>query len=60
MGIDNIAFYGDMAGFGHPTGIDLPHEKEGIDALAAVEAAQLTGRSGTPEKRPRWPSGRAR
>jgi penicillin-binding protein 2 len=29
-GIDNLAFYGDMAGFGHPTGIDLPHEKEGL------------------------------
>src|SRR5262249_30363098 len=27
-GIDNLSFYGDMAGFGHPTGIDLPHEKE--------------------------------
>lgn len=29
-GIDNIAFYGDMAGFGHPTGIDLPHENVGL------------------------------
>ncbi|HLK68467.1 MAG TPA: penicillin-binding protein 2 [Bryobacteraceae bacterium] len=29
-GIDNIAFYGNMAGFGKPTGIDLPHEKSGI------------------------------
>ncbi len=29
-GIDNLAFYGDIAGFGHPTGIDLPHEKEGL------------------------------
>jgi penicillin-binding protein 2 len=29
-GIDNLAFYGDMAGFGHPTEIDLPHEKEGL------------------------------
>jgi penicillin-binding protein 2 len=29
-GIDNIAFYGDMAGFGHPSGIDLPNEKAGI------------------------------
>ncbi len=29
-GIDNIAFYGDMAGFGHPTGVDLPHEASGI------------------------------
>jgi len=30
MGIDNIAFYGDLAGFGHPTGIDLPHENIGV------------------------------
>jgi penicillin-binding protein 2 len=29
-GIDNIAFYGNMAGFGQLTGIDLPHEKAGI------------------------------
>jgi penicillin-binding protein 2 len=29
-GIDNLAFYGDMVGFGHKTGIDLPHEKEGL------------------------------
>ena len=29
-GIDNMAFYGNMAGFGQPTGIDLPHEKTGI------------------------------
>jgi len=30
MGIDNIAFYGDLVGFGHPTGIDLPHENSGV------------------------------
>ncbi|MDE3165185.1 MAG: penicillin-binding protein 2, partial [Acidobacteriota bacterium] len=30
VGIDNIAFYGDIAGCGHKTGIDLPHEREGI------------------------------
>jgi penicillin-binding protein 2 len=29
-GIDNLSYYGDLAGFGHPTGIDLPHEKEGL------------------------------
>lgn len=29
-GIDNMAFYGNMAGFGQLTGIDLPHEKAGI------------------------------
>ena len=29
-GIDNLAFYGDMVGFGHATGIDLPHEASGI------------------------------
>ena len=30
VGIDNLAFYGDLVGFGHKTGIDLPHEKEGL------------------------------
>jgi penicillin-binding protein 2 len=30
VGIDNLSFYGDMVGFGHKTGIDLPHEKEGL------------------------------
>jgi len=30
MGIDTIAKYGEMAGLGHRTGIDLPHEAEGI------------------------------
>jgi penicillin-binding protein 2 len=29
-GIDNLAFYGDIAGFGHLTGIDLPHETPGL------------------------------
>ncbi len=31
MGIDNIAYYADLAGFGHATGIDLPQEKEGVN-----------------------------
>ena len=30
MGIDNIAYYADLAGLGHPTGIDLPQEKDGV------------------------------
>jgi penicillin-binding protein 2 len=30
MGIDNISFYGDIAGFGKITGIDLPHENAGV------------------------------
>ncbi len=29
-GIDNLAFYGDLVGFGRPTGVDLPHEVTGI------------------------------
>jgi penicillin-binding protein 2 len=29
MGIDNIAYYGDLVGYGHLTGIDLPHELTG-------------------------------
>ena len=29
-GIDNLSFYGDLAGFGHATGVDLPHEASGL------------------------------
>ena len=29
MGIDPISFYGDLVGYGHVTGIDLPHELAG-------------------------------
>jgi penicillin-binding protein 2 len=29
-GIDKLAFYGDLVGFGRPTGIDLPHEVTGV------------------------------
>jgi penicillin-binding protein 2 len=30
LGIDNLAFYGDIVGFGQATGIDLPHENTGL------------------------------
>jgi penicillin-binding protein 2 len=30
MDIDDIAHYADMVGYGHKTGIDLPHEAEGV------------------------------
>jgi penicillin-binding protein 2 len=30
MGIDKIALYAEQAGFGQKTGIDLPHEAEGL------------------------------
>ena len=30
LGIDNIAEYAEMAGFGHKTGIDLPNEATGV------------------------------
>ncbi len=30
MGIDNIAKFAEMAGLGQKTGIDLPHESEGV------------------------------
>ncbi len=30
LGIDSIAEYADMAGFGHKTGIDLPNEATGV------------------------------
>ena len=29
-GIENLAFYGNMVGFGHLTGVDLPHENAGV------------------------------
>lgn len=29
-GIDNLSFYGDLAGYGHLTGVDLPHETAGV------------------------------
>lgn len=30
LGIDNIEQFAKACGFGHPTGIDLPHEKSGL------------------------------
>lgn len=30
LGIDNIAKYAEMAGFGRKTGVDLPHEADGV------------------------------
>jgi len=30
LGIDNIAFYADKAGYGQRTGVDLPNEAEGV------------------------------
>jgi penicillin-binding protein 2 len=30
LNIDDIAHYAEMAGYGHKTGIDLPHEAEGV------------------------------
>jgi penicillin-binding protein 2 len=30
MGINSMAYYADLVGFGHPTGIDLPGEASGI------------------------------
>ncbi len=30
VGIDNLAYYGDLAGLGQLSGIDLPHEKAGL------------------------------
>jgi penicillin-binding protein 2 len=38
LGIDQIAFYGEKAGFGHKTGVDLPGEAEGIMPSTAWKA----------------------
>jgi len=40
-GIDPIAEYGEMAGFGRKTGIDLPHEEEGVMPSAKWKVRQL-------------------
>ena len=59
-GIDNIAFYARHGGFrAHHRDRSAARSRRG-GALGAVEAAQLTGRNGTPARRLRWPSGRAR
>ena len=41
LGIDNIAFYADIAGYGHATGIDLPQRICGRGALHRVEDADF-------------------
>ena len=38
LGIDNIAFYGNKAGLGHKTGVDLPGEAEGTLPSTAWKA----------------------
>lgn len=30
MGVDTLAKYGNLMGYGHPTGIDIPYEKSGL------------------------------
>ena len=37
MGIDNIAYYADLVGYGKATGIDLPHELSGVVPSPAWE-----------------------
>ena len=38
VGIDNLAKYAGMVGFGHPTGVDLPGEAEGLVPSPAEKA----------------------
>ena len=45
---------------GTTTGIDLPHEAEGTDAVRRSGRCATTGRSGMRARRFRWRSGRAR
>ena len=60
LGIDNIAYYAEMAGLGQKTGIDLPHETQGTMPSTEVEDARTSGRNGMPARRFRCPSARAR
>ena len=60
IGIDKIAEYAQMVGIGKRTGIDLPNEAEGPDALAQVEAARRSARNGTRARPSRWRSDKAR
>ena len=60
MGIDTIAKYAEMAGLGKKTGIDLPHESEGLVPSTKWKMRTLPSRSGTPVKRSPSRSVRAR
>ena len=48
LGIDNIAFYGDKAGLGRKTGVDLPGEAEGTLPSTAWKARNF------PREMVRW------
>ena len=41
LGIDRIAQYAELAGIGHKTGIDLPHEAEGVMPSTRWKARNL-------------------
>ncbi len=41
MDIDDIAHYAEMVGYGHKTGIDLPHEAEGVVPSTAMEDSEF-------------------
>ena len=59
MGIDDIAHYAEMVGYGHKTGIDLPHEAEGVVPSTAMEDPQLSARNGIRARTSRSASDRA-
>ncbi len=45
IGIDNMHFYLDQFGLGHPTNIDLPRESEGLVPSTAWKKERFRGRS---------------
>ena len=57
LGIDRIAQYAEMAGFGHRTGIDLPHEAEGV-MPSTRWVTGISGANGMPVRRFRYRSGK--
>ena len=58
LGIDDIAQYAEMVGYGHKTGIDLPHEAEGVVPSSKWKIRNFR-ESGIRAKPFRWLSGRA-
>ena len=60
LGVDRINKWATLFGLGVKSNIDLPNELTGTGAVHAVEGAHSAKRNGTPVKRSRWRSARAR
>ena len=60
LGIGRIAKYATMLGLGQKTGVDLPQEVSGRDAVGSSGRSRTSSRSGMRARRFRSASGRAR